>query len=632
MEKIMTEDKESDSKKKFYSIIDTIQKTKCLEKKLELFFRCIPVIFWQPKTMKEILGILPTLFAFRTLNKNHGMKSFPRLDMSFQSSGVLKSIRFGSGVGSFFGILNGFLNKDKMKLSDLNISEKEIQNGLCELYEGKITSKNDYKSLIKSLIEYYIIGNVEELKKFCTSTTEETIGYVILDIIFDNLDILYKTKCMSESEIAKQIGIPEWLMDCIFENYMERYLKINNDDFTFLFSYTINNQEEKWLEKVIIKIVQKLEIEPLHLAEYFSILGDDKFDLDPENGGFIKMYYDDKKDIEEIDKKRYFWFYMKYIEDENHMKNCNKNQLGVLFLTLLGKGIIDEEIADCFMEFLVNLEPTEEQIKKAFITSFLSPKKDNLWLLGSDASYAFTESMRLFEVKFFESITFAVMNTMNYNIIEELLFPSLSGIFLLGNKYMLEDYLREEDKPKIGIILDNVNKIDDKQKLKVIVCLSGDKFKIINKETLVSKFNNCFILLFETYIHNSDKDFFELSYNIIKNADALGLTDEQVGYIYEVVLQKEDIDFFDLYNKKLTKDIFAKKFLFKKIKTTLMLHEEKKRGINRRLSPELKKKKTEMDQGKSPLADKKDKMNTENKCNIPNLFENITKHIRNKSK
>lgn len=573
---------EETNKKKFYNLVNIIRKTSSIEKKLELFFKHIPVVFWQPKPMKEILGPFATLIAFEKFNINNGSESYPGLNMFIETKKGLKNIEIGAGSGPFFEILNSFLKKNKVSLSDLNISHQEICDDLNNLVTKKVTAKHDLAALIISLIKSEIISNIEELKMFHTDDTENIIGEVICNIVFENLDVLYESDCKSESELVKKFKIPDWLMDCIFENYMERYMKKgDNKDYTFLFSYEINNEKEKWLEKVIVKTVQNIEINPIRLAEYFSILGDDKFDLDPKNGGFISKYYDDNVDpdqMEEIDRKRYFWFYMRYIRDEARMKNCDKDKLGVLFLTLLGKGIIYDCVADCFEEFLLTLNPTEEQIKNAFIKSFLLPE-DKYWLYDCViAGTAYAESMCLISEKFFRAITFAVMSTMDIGHIEDLLLSCFSGIgpYDIDESDVLEGFLSEESKPRLKILLDNIDKLKDKQKLMSIVALAGNKLHIIDKVMMQEKIRSCFDSLLDTYVRDNKKTpDVRLLYKIIERADTLGLVNDKNKCVRTMITQCKTSSFKEYYYKNQLQQLDSSKLKKETCEKTMPALDEK---------------------------------------------------------
>ena len=160
----MQENSNSDEKNKkingdiFKRLIDILKKTDgpkvSTGSKLDIFFKCLPMVFWNAKHVNQIFGP-SVLFDFaKNFVKNfkpyNGVenKGFETLNMDIDTEQGLKKRKIASQpiFQVLYGFLNGFPNEIKIKRFDFGVlTDKEISDILYELAEKRIITVSDLK-------------------------------------------------------------------------------------------------------------------------------------------------------------------------------------------------------------------------------------------------------------------------------------------------------------------------------------------------------------------------------------------------------------------------------------------------------------------------------------------------------
>jgi len=469
---------------------------------------------------------------------------------------------------------------------------------------GKKTERSSFKELsdmeISAILYEFAkkgIITVDFLRESCADDMNYSIGLAISKVILENLENLSterKTDDMSGTVKCFGISKPAWLTDCLFENYMECFMKRHeyfDDGDRFMFSYKANSELEKWLEKVIISVVKRSYISPLLLIRYFGTLEDDKVFLEPE--GFVSWYYEDAKyaieqDMRIQDRYRYLCFYWCCIEDKNYVSRFDKDSFGALFLTLLANGLIaDNLVADgpehYLYNFLINPIPEEKDIQIAFSKSFADIGN---WIKDWEhIAKVFPCFMNFLSERFVRPILLAIMSSKSVSLkeVESFLFSIFYGYgigaaygensrekpfntnsfsnAILGPNYFerTKERTNEEKNKLIDLVLSCVDKLSDDRKLISIVALVNPSlinFIPDNEKILQKRFGSCFDGIFDKYVRNENKidaDFYDLLNRLVIREKILGLSNDQIE------CAKEKISLIDKQQESKSKNKKRKK-------------------------------------------------------------------------
>ena len=508
------------------SIIKKIKAANSIKEKLELFIK-LPFVFWNFESMKQILGPFATIAALKMWDSLGSEKNFPSLNAVFNNKKkVIKA-------QPILETMSAFLKRDiRMKRTDfVSLGKEEVIDGLY------------------NLIKEGLIENTQELKKYCDSQMEFILGHVILRLVLDELDFMFKNR--NHSKIASGFKISDDLITLVITNYIA-YVSKENTCCYDIGDY-LETEEEKWMAKVVFYDDNIPSIKPVYILKYLALKSLEGCNLDNCDIYLYEVFFDLIRARSNIKGSQF--------------SSWNLDLQRKLFLVSCTiPSVWRFSLKDSLQKFLTTLEWDEEEIVTAFTKTLVEKRSIDFGNLGSclTEDIRFTYDISSLGIEMLCPVIRAIINGTDLGDMKD---------FLYG--LLVRSETNENDfKSGIEVCFNEMSKLSDYKKITLIVALIETRF-LCNNETyeyelgtllgkalyrkgggLKKKIKQFFDKAFEKGISSSDLCSYDLL-KMVEHRKILGLTNGQIRLIRDRALK---LDRTKEHNKKLFELFDTKEF------------------------------------------------------------------------